>query len=100
MTDEPSDAYPVAYCAPGNRDVAERILAERGEAVARVEEELVLDGAPGVYVAESARTDLTKILPSRYEFSAPEPAGAWVRDYWAWGLRINSPRLTVLTSVI
>jgi hypothetical protein len=100
VTDETSDTYPVAYCAPGHREAAVAILAARGETVARIEEDPVLDGAPGVYVAESARTDLTRILPSRYEFTAPEPAGGWIREYWAWGLRVNSPRLAVVTSVI
>jgi hypothetical protein len=47
VSGDPDDAYPVAYCAPGNRTAAERILAERGQHVARIVEEPRLDGGPG-----------------------------------------------------
>jgi hypothetical protein len=99
---EPGDAYPVAYCAPGRREAAEETLAGRGEHVARIVEHAWLEGADGVYVVAEGPLDLTRLLPASYDFTMPDPQAAWLRDYWAWawGLRINSPRLTVLTSVI
>src|ERR1700734_772988 len=98
--EQPGGAYPVAYCAPGGRAAAEAILAARGQHAARMVEEPRLVGAGEPYVAAAECLDLMRMLPSRYEFTAPEPAGGWVRDYWMWGLRVNSPQLAVLTSVI
>lgn len=49
-TERPEDAYPVAYCAPGCRVIAELVLAARGEQVARITEHPWLEGAESVYV--------------------------------------------------
>jgi hypothetical protein len=86
---EPEDAYPVAYCAPGRRPIAELLLAARGESVARIVEHPWLEGADGIYVAAENPLDLTGQLPVRYEFSQPR---SWLGGDWAYGALVNTPR--------
>jgi hypothetical protein len=45
---------PMAFCAPGLREQAERILRDRGEEFLRVEETPCLEGFSGVVLAASA----------------------------------------------
>lgn len=98
MSEQPEDAYPIAYCAPGRRPIAELILLARGEQVARIIEHPWLEGADGIYVVAEDPLDLIKQLPVRYEF--PEPELPWRDPNWAYGVLMNSPRPVILSSVL
>jgi hypothetical protein len=105
MTEQPEDAYPVAYCAPGNRAGAERVLAARGQHVARIVEEPRLEGTEDPYVAAAERIDLMKLSPVRYEFPAPEFQSLLrFREDLLFGARVaacvNTPWPVRLSSVI
>lgn len=96
MTEQPEDSYPVAYCAPGRRAVAELLLAARGEQVARIAEHPWLEGTDGIYVVAESPLDLTKQLPVRYEFPEPWP---WRDRNWIYGALVNTP-LSLLPPVV
>ena len=67
MSGEP-DAYPVAYCAPGQRLAAELALMLKGERVARIAEHPWLEGISDVIVISE---------PPRFPLPPwPAPAGA------------------------
>lgn len=88
MSTEVGDAYPVAYCAPGQRFAAALTLMLKGEQVARIVEHPWLEGAEGVYVVAENPLDLIKLLPVRYEFPEPPP---WPDRNWVYGALVNRP---------
>lgn len=96
MTEQPEDAYPVAYCAPGNRGAAEAILTARGEHVARIVEHPWLEGVADIYVAAAKPIDLTDLLPLSSEVREPGPSLPWFRDLCRYGLLMNPPRMSLL----
>jgi hypothetical protein len=103
--EQPADAYPVAYCAPGGRAAAAILLAMRGEEVARIVEHPWLEGATSIYVVAQDPLDLTRDLPVRSEFHQPVfPSLLRFRDDLLCGARItafvNRPHVTRLSSVI
>jgi hypothetical protein len=63
-----SDAKPFAVCAPGNRFLAELVLALHGEQVSEVRESRFLEGMSGVYVITPP--DFGKLAPP-FEFTRP-----------------------------
>jgi hypothetical protein len=83
--------------------VAERILAERGEAVARVVEHPWLEGTEGLYVAGEPRLDFTGLLPAVYEFGQPEQELRLLRFremLLRYGALVSPPYGNRLSSVI
>lgn len=99
---QPEDAYPVAYCAPGKRAEAERVLAERGHRVARIIEDPWLEESGDLYVAPAECLDLRKMLPLQFEFGQPEPelALSRFRETLRYGALVNRPTTLRLSSVI
>jgi hypothetical protein len=102
VTDEPGDTYPVAYCAPGNREAAEAVLAARGETVARIVEHPWLEGTEGIYIAREPRLDLTALLPVTYDFGQPESELRLLRfrEMLRYGALVSPPYPIRLSSVI
>ena len=65
------DRRPFAVCAPGNRLLAELVLALHGEQVAEVRESRFLEGMDGVYVITPP--DFSKIeMPVVFQPEVPE----------------------------
>ena len=91
MSGEP-DAYPVAYCAPGQRFAAAFTLTFKGEQVARIVEHPWLEGTTGVYVVAEDPLDLIKQLPARCEFPTPGPSPrSRISRDWVYGVLVNTP---------
>lgn len=90
--EQPADAYPVAYCAPGRRLAAALTLMLKGEEVARIVEHPWLEGADGVYVVAEDPLDLIKLLPVSVPVAheAPEPP-EWLGRTWIYGALVNTP---------
>ncbi len=91
------DRRPFAVCAPGNRLLAELVLALNGEQVADVRESRFLEGMDGVYVITPP--DFGEIAPP-FAFTPPPSMADVLRDR-AFALAVVPPPLPfVFGSVI
>ncbi len=89
MSGTGEDPHPFAVCAPGNRLLAELVLALHGEQASEVRESRFLEGMDGVYV----------VTPPLV-FAPPPPMSDVLRDR-ALALAVMPPPLPfVLGSVI